>query len=128
MRKTILIADDDMFLADILVERCRSLGLVADVAYSATSALGKIEEMEPDVVILDIEMPYGNGLSVCEMMATHEGLSTIPVIILTGRSDRETIRRCHAVGAYYVVKKGAIWPHIEPLLRELVLESSPVCN
>jgi CheY-like chemotaxis protein len=84
------------------------------------SALGKIDEMQPDVVILDVEMPYGNGLSVCEMMSTHEQLSKIPVIILSGRSDQQIIRRCHELCAYYVIKQGDVWPRIEPLIRELI--------
>jgi DNA-binding response OmpR family regulator len=120
MFKSVLIADDDEFLADILCARCKSLGLHSDVAFNAMSALGKIDEMEPDVVILDVEMPYGNGLSVCEMMSTHDHLSKIPVIILTGRSDPKTIRRCHELGAYYVIKERDIWPRIEPLIREMI--------
>jgi CheY-like chemotaxis protein len=124
MFKSVLIADDDTFLADILCERCKTLGLFTDVAFNATSALGKIDEMEPDIVILDVKMPYGNGLSVCEMMSTHEQLCKIPVIILTGRSDPQIIRRCHELGAYYVIKEGDVWPRIEPLIRELIETSA----
>jgi DNA-binding response OmpR family regulator len=119
MQKTVLIADDDESLTEILCARCESLGLAVDVANNAMTALGKIDEMMPDVVILDVEMPLGNGLSVCEMMATHRNLATIPVIMLTGRSDRETIRRCHDLCAFYVSKNGDVWSRIEPLLREL---------
>jgi DNA-binding response OmpR family regulator len=126
MFKSVLIADDDEFLADILCERCKSLGLFADVAFNAMSALGKIDEMEPDIVVLDVEMPYGNGLSVCEMMSTHEQLLKIPVIILSGRSDSRTIRRCHELGAYYVNKQGDVWPKLEPLIREMIEKPAAV--
>ena len=119
MKKTILIADDDEELAGILCERCKSLGLNADVAYTALTALGKIDEMEPDIVMLDVEMPQGNGLSVCEMMATNPHMAMIPVIMLTGRADRDTIRRCHEMCAFYISKNGDIWSRVEPLLREL---------
>ena len=124
MFKSVLIAAADLFLADILCERCKSLGLFADVAFNAMSALEKIDEMEPDIVILDVEMPYGNGLSVCEMMSTHQQLSKIPVIILTARSDRQTVRRCHELGAYYIIKECDVWPRIEPLIRELIETSA----
>lgn len=120
MQKSVLIADDDVDLAEILCERCKSMGLNVDVAHNALTALGKIDESEPDVVILDVEMPQGNGLSVCEMMATSQQLSTIPVIMLTGRADQKTIRRCHELCAYYVTKNGDIWSRIEPLLQELI--------
>ncbi len=120
MSKSVLIADDDVELTGILYDRCKSIGLNVDVAHNALTALGKVDEMQPDVVILDVEMPQGNGLSVCEMMATNQQLATIPVIMLTGRADRDTIRRCHELCAYYVTKNGDIWSRIEPLLHELI--------
>ena len=61
----------------------------------------------------------GNGLSACEMMANHTELSTIPVIVMTGRSDKDTIRRCHLTCAYYVQKCPDIWQRLEPLVSEL---------
>ena len=40
--------------------------------------------------------------------------------MLTGRSDEETIRRCHNSCAYYVAKCSNVWPRVEALLRELL--------
>lgn len=124
MKKTVLIADDDADVVELLTIRCRALGLEVDSANNAMTALGKAEENSPDLVIFDVDMPYGNGLSVCEMMASHEELRAIPVIMLTSSSSEETIRRCHQLCAYYVLKCPDVWPRIEPLLRELLLTSA----
>lgn len=119
-KRRVLIADDDADLVNSLTRRCERLGLSVDTAPNAMTALGKIEQDEPDLVILDVGLPQGNGLSVCEMMAGHEELRSLPVIILTGRRDEETIRRCHELCAFYVLKSVDVWSRVEPLLRELL--------
>jgi DNA-binding response OmpR family regulator len=116
----VIIADDDTDLSSILSSRCEQIGLEVRSFPDATAALVNINTLRPDVVLLDVEMPAGNGLSVCEMMAFNEKLKSTPVIIMTGKSDEETVRRCHALRAFYVAKCTNIWNRIEPLLRELL--------
>jgi len=120
MKKSLLIADDDPDVVELLTRRCQTLGIEVDSANSAISALSKIEEDVPDLVILDVDMPHGDGLSVCEMMSGHEELRLIPVVMLTSSSSEETIRRCHRLCAYYVLKCPDLWPRVEPLLYELL--------
>jgi DNA-binding response OmpR family regulator len=119
MNSNVLIADDDADIVDLLTLRCRECGLNVDSANNAMTALGKIEEMLPDVVILDIDMPYGNGLSVCEMMSSHAALRAIPVIIMTGNTSEETVRRCHQMCAFYVLKSSNLWSRVKPVLNYL---------
>lgn len=123
--KTILIADDDKDLAHVLATRCQKLGLHVVLAHDCLSALNFAACLAPDLVCLDINMPAGNGLSVCEMLAANVELPSIPIIILTGRTDEETIRRCHGLCAYYVLKCDDTWGRLEPLIHEL-LAANPV--
>ena len=118
--KTILIADDDYELVEVLAMRCRQLGLNVLSAYDGMSALAMIDEKMPDLICLDVNMPLGDGLGVCEMMAPDKLLASIPVIVLTGRSDDETVRRCQSMGAHYLHKSHDVWPLLRPLLYELL--------
>ena len=118
--KTVLIADDDHDLVQVLTLRCNQLGLNVVGAHDAMTALALAHQQRPDLICLDVNMPSGSGLSVCEMLATDDRLSSIPVIMLTGRADEETIRRCHTMRAYYVLKSRAIWDRVEPILRKLL--------
>jgi DNA-binding response OmpR family regulator len=121
----ILIADDDPQLVEMLALRCGQLGIQVTRAHSAHAALQVVERESPDLVILDVNMPRGNGLAVCEMLAGDERHCNTPVIVLTGQADRETVLRCFNLAAYYVPKCTDVWPRIEPLLHQLLpLDSS----
>ncbi len=125
MKKTILLADDDRDLVDALALRCRSLGLEVLCAPDGHAAAAMISQREPDLVILDVNMPAGSGLDICQLMSNDPQLAHIPVIILTGQADRLTVRKCYDLLAYYVAKCSDVWPRIEPLLYELLAIDPP---
>ena len=124
-QKRILIADDDKQLVDVLSRRCQSLGLEVIETYDALSALKLVYTCAPDVLCLDVNMPPGGGLSVCEMLSKDDTYAEISAIMLTGEKDDDTIRRCHEMCAHYVEKGGDIWSRVEPLLVDLLKLSAP---
>ncbi|MFZ5829099.1 MAG: response regulator [Planctomycetota bacterium] len=123
--RDVLIADDDRELVHALSVRMRGLGLTVRTAHDALSALNMVQERVPDLMILDVNMPAGNGLCACEMMASDPNSADVPVIILTGRQDEETIRRCWDLLAYYTPKAPDVWSRLEPLICELLHVESP---
>lgn len=127
MKKTVLIADDNTDIVDVLRLRCEKLGLNVLEASNAMEALAKAEAFHPEAIVLDVNMPHGNGLSVCEMLVNHEKLNSIPVIVLTGNTSSEVVKRCHQLCAFYIPKTTDIWSQIEPLLCDL-LKISPRKN
>lgn len=127
MKKTVLIADDNTDIVDVLRLRCEKLGLNVLEASNAMEALAKAEAFHPEAIVLDVNMPHGNGLSVCEMLVNHEKLNSIPVIVLTGNTSSEVVKRCHQLCAFYIPKSTDIWSQIEPLLCDL-LKISPRKN
>jgi CheY-like chemotaxis protein len=92
-------------------------------ASSALEAINAIHRVVPDVVCIDVNMPAGNGLSVCEMLSSDARLRSIPVVVMTGDCDQQTIRRCHDMMVYYVQKCADIWSRLEPLVQELLAAS-----
>ncbi len=91
----VLIADDDRELGQILARRMEGLGLEVRLAFNALEALNLAHAARPDLICLDVNMPVGNGLCVSEMLAHDEQLSSVPVIILSGRTDGPVVRKCH---------------------------------
>ena len=122
--KTILIADDDNELCQAIALRCRRLGLNTVVANNGIQAMHLAETLGPDLICLDVEMPGGNGLAVCEMLRGIESIASAPVAILTGRSDSETIDRCKQLGANYIRKSSNAWNELETLISDTLLPNS----
>jgi DNA-binding response OmpR family regulator len=118
--KRVLIADDDFDLAQLLSMRCRQMGLEVFRSPDALHALLGSHRIEPDLVVLDVNMPAGNGLSVCEMMSGDRELSKVPVIIITGSPDEAIRQRCQQLGAKLVCKGPQFWEQLEPLICEVL--------
>ena len=107
MRTTkVLIADDDAALRGLLARALDELDIDVFEARDAMGALVMAHETPPDLIILDVSMPGGNGLSACEMLASEPSMANVPVIILTGKSDDTTLFRCQLLKARYI-RKGA---------------------
>lgn len=115
----ILIADDDKDLVNVLAARCEQLGLSVITAHRGLSAFNAAVQHRPDVICLDVNMPAGDGMNICEMLADDPVVRSTPIIMLTGSSEPKIIRRCHDLCAYYVQKCPNVWQRIKPLLCEL---------
>ena len=90
-RKILLMDDSD-------VVRQMMKGLLADdyevsTAPSGVSAIRSITLDKPDLVLLDYEMPVCDGRQVLEMIRSEREMANIPVIFLTGRVDKESIKK-----------------------------------
>lgn len=122
--KQILIADDDDDLVESISMRCRGMGLDVIAANDAMDALANADFYAPDIALLDVRMPGGNGISVSEMMATDKRLNATSVIVMTGDPNERIQQRCHEMGARLVKKDQQIWAHLEPMIVE-ILQGSP---
>ena len=118
--KSVLIADDDADVLTALTLRCEQLGLEVRLARDAMAALVMFRLDPPDLLIIDVNMPGGNGLSVCEMLTTDSRWAAMQAIILTGRCDQSTIDRCQDAGVHYVRKGGDVWDRVKTLLHEML--------
>ena len=123
-KKRVCIVDDDAALVAALRLRCEQLGLEVTAIDNGADAMTTIARHPPDLILLDINLPASDGLSVCNVLASNAHLAPIPVIVLSGRSDEDTIRRCEALGAHYVLKSGDVWEWLRPRICEL-LEIAP---
>src|SRR5262245_40130952 len=119
-KKSILIADDDSTFREALAKRCSTLGPRIWTAADGAQALQSVSEMRPSLMILDINMPSGNGLDVAQRLLQDPSIPPVPVIFCTGRSDPETLQRCRSLGAYCVVKDGDTWSKLLPVISRIL--------
>jgi CheY-like chemotaxis protein len=113
----VLIVEDDpdqLALADL---RMTMAGYRVRVAPSATAFLRSMfEEGAPDLLLLDIELPDGDGFEILSRMRRHKVLSDLPIVMLTAKTDPEAIGRGLALGADGYVTK----PYTKNILAEVV--------
>ena len=86
----ILLVDDDNYLRSVLSSQLRKKGIMAVAEASrASEVFEQIETFKPDLVLLDMELPDGNGLDICQRLRAH-GFQK-PIIMLTGQMDEADI-------------------------------------
>lgn len=124
-RRTILLADDDKVQTTMLTAALRAKGFSVATAFDATSAIMVAMRNPPDAVVLDIQMPGGTGRAVLERLRGSSKTQKIPVIVLSGHSDRRIIEEVKALGAYDYMTKPADIERLDGMLRRaLGMESA----
>lgn len=114
--KRILIVDDEPDMVETLKLWLGGEGFEISCAYDGVEALQSIKERAPDLIILDIMMPFLDGYAVLAMMKESIAFAHIPVIVLSVRSDKKDIELGRDIGASaYLTKPYAP----ESLLQEI---------
>jgi CheY-like chemotaxis protein len=111
-----LIADDDPAILRLLADRCARLGFDIDTAANGMQAIMKARRIQPEIVVLDINMPEVDGLSVCAHLLER---SPVNAILITGSKNLDTLERCDGLGARYIRKGPGFWDELETALAEL---------
>jgi len=102
MPRTILIVDDDAHIRQLLVFAFTKAGLDAVEAQDGEAALAAVERHQPDLVVLDINMPRMDGLEVCRRLRAQGDL---PILFLSSRDDEiDRVLGIELGGDDYVVK------------------------
>jgi len=106
MPKRILAVDDSEALRNLLMALLSRAGYDVALAADGRDALKKLKSFEPDLILLDIQMPRLDGWEFLELAHKQHDLDDVPVIIFTGKPEpedheREMARRYTA----YVTKK-----------------------
>jgi two-component system KDP operon response regulator KdpE len=106
-KQKILIVDDDPDLRRGLNLRLRANNYDTSYATDGFSAIAMAQKERPDLIILDIGLPAGDGLVVLERLQENAALSTIPVIVLTARDPQSTREQTMRAGATAFFQKPA---------------------
>lgn len=104
-RKTILIADDDELICDLLRQRFFLMGYTVLMARNGTEALARLHAEQPNLAILDITMPGMDGLTVLKQAKSSRTSVHIPVVMLTECSEKRNVLTALDSGAHDYVSK-----------------------
>ena len=105
----VLVVDDDPLTRMMAAEALREGGFTVLEAEDGLNALGLFSERQPDLVLLDVMMPGLSGFEVCQRLRLMPGGSLVPVIMLTGLEDSESVERAFDAGATDFISKPINW-------------------
>lgn len=96
---SILVVDDNEMNRDMLSRRLLREGYVVETANDGSQAWEKVQHVDYDLVLLDIQMPVMDGHEVLKRMKQHDAARNIPVIVISAQSELDSVVRCIELGA-----------------------------
>jgi CheY-like chemotaxis protein len=104
-KKRLLVVDDEQDIVRALTIRLQTNGYEVVTAFDGEQAVLLAHKENPDLIILDIRMPAGDGFSAAERLKQSKLTRNIPIIFLTGSPDRNAEGKAAALGARFYIKK-----------------------
>jgi DNA-binding response OmpR family regulator len=115
----ILIIDDDIGFRDLLRLHLSAMGYQVRIAEDGVAGGRALLEDAPDLIVSDVNMPFLDGFELLSLLRADESTASIPVILLSGRSDGDTMAKAVDLGAADFLTK--------PVTRDQLLQSVEAC-
>ncbi|HSL29048.1 MAG TPA: response regulator [Anaerolineales bacterium] len=96
---TVLIIDDEPTARETVVSMLEGEGYDIQLAKDGIEALQMLEQIQPDVILLDIMLPGMDGFQVCRQIRATVPLAEVPILMLTALDDRDSLLRALEAGA-----------------------------
>ncbi len=116
----ILIVDDDAGARLLLSETLKQANFRVSEAENGVHALELFSTNRPDLVMLDVEMPDMDGFTVCAKLRAEYGAHNVPIVMVTGLDDTQSIHRAYEVGATDFLTKPINWAILPHRVRYIV--------
>ena len=95
----ILIVDDEVNVTELFSMMLKMEGYDPIVAHNVKGAMASIEQVRPELILLDIMMPEESGLELCRYVRAQPELATIPVVIISAKTQLEEVQEGLNAGA-----------------------------
>ena len=108
----VLAVDDDPAISDALAVMLAPVGLEVTTLTDPRRFWERLEEILPDLVVLDLEMPGLDGIDLCRAVRADVRFGQLPVLFLTARTDAGSVKRIFEAGADDYVSKPVVGPEL----------------
>lgn len=105
MRKKLLIIDDDTSMSTLLAIMFRNEGYEVQVGNDGVEGLQRAENMHPDLILLDINMPNISGFEVASRIRENKTISETPIFMLTSMTQDSNVEHGYQVGVEDYITK-----------------------
>lgn len=108
----LMVVDDDPLVLAAVQSLLEPWGLQVTTLDDPRQLWQTLETATPSLLILDIEMPHENGITLCQQVRDHDQWGGLPIMILTAHTDAETVNQVFAAGADDFVTKPIVGPEL----------------
>ena len=95
----ILIVDDDVTVTQLLQTLLKMEGHRATPVNESRETLAMVDQLNPDLILLDLMMPGLTGFEICDLLQQNPKYANIPIMIISAMDDRESREKALAAGA-----------------------------
>lgn len=122
-QRKILIVEDDADIRGLLSLRLRQRSYDTSFATDGMTALTVARREQPDLVVLDLGLPAGDGFTVMERMRAITSLAAVPVVVITARDAATNREKAEASGAVAFVEKPIDFDQLLETIDALLTDS-----
>ncbi len=108
-RPIVMIADDDMNFRLLARKALEVVGFRVEEAEDGVQLMENYDRVQPDVILLDIMMPNMDGFTACAKLRERPEGQYIPIMMVTGLDDMESVSKAYEVGATDFITKPINW-------------------
>ena len=108
----VLAVDDDPDMLSILKALLATEGISVSGLGNPLAFWNTLEEVSPELLVLDVDMPHANGIELCRMVRNDPRWSGLPVLFLTAHQDPDTIHQLFQAGADDYIVKPVVGPEL----------------
>lgn len=120
----VLVVDDDITVRLLAQQFLSKEGFSVIEAEDGLQALHIFQEMKPHIVLMDVDMPNMNGFEACRQLRSLPAGKTIPILMVTGREDIDSIEKAYDAGATEFSPKPTNWTILIHRLRYMLRSST----
>ena len=121
----IMVVDDDAQVLELLTKTLSPWGFQVTALDNPAQLLPRLEQVQPHLLVLDVEMPEVNGLDLCQVLRADDRWQLLPVLFLTVHEDTFTKQQAFQVGADDFISKSVMVTDLPPRIWNRLKRAYP---
>jgi len=122
--RSILVVDDDEVMRNALKRILEAEGFTVHLAEDGLQLSKVLESARLDMILLDVNLPWVDGLELCRLIKEHSALKSVPLILVSARKTQEDVQKGFAAGCNDYITKPFDVDHLTGVINKMFLKSS----